>query len=131
MRAAGAMSTMDVSPKPPSFTGSRTWLRARERSARVASRWHEKWKDLGEDYDNGLRREKYSHLCRSCEEAKSRWTLLGFEEPDIASLNRTVPTLGTEDAPMALQLMAALKAPAFTADVASAFATKSRLGACF
>ena len=89
----------------------------------IRSRWHEKWKDMGEDYDNGLSREKYSHLCRVCEEAKSRWILLGFEDPDIASLNRTVPTLATEDVPMALQLMAAL---AFTADVASAFGQSLR-----
>ena len=31
----------------------------------IRSRWHEKWKDMGEDYDNGLSRDKYSHLCRT------------------------------------------------------------------
>jgi len=49
-----------------------------------------------------------------------------FEDPDITSLNRTVPTRSTEDVPMALQLTASMKAPAFTADVASAFGQSLR-----
>ena len=86
----------------------------------IRSRWHEKGKDMGEEYNNGLDRNKYPDD-RPCEEAKSRWILLGFEGPGISLLNRTVPTPATEDVPMGRQLMASLGAAVFTADVASAF----------
>ena len=36
--------------------------------------------------------------------------ILGFEDPDICLLNRTVPTPATEDVPMALQILASFKA---------------------
>ena len=85
----------------------------------IRSRWHEKWKDQGDDYDNGLNGE-FPEV-RKCEDAKSRWILIGFEDPDVAELNRSVPTPATEDVPMSCQLLASLMAMAFTADVSSAF----------
>ena len=66
---------------------------------------------MGDEYDNGLS-GKYPEV-RSCEEAESRWILLGFEDPDIAHLQRSVPTPATEDVPMALQLLASIGAKAF------------------
>ena len=52
----------------------------------IPSRWHEKWKDMGDDFDNKLQLpEVAKHLG-----AKSRWIVLGFHDPDIAILNRSV-----------------------------------------
>ena len=68
--------------------------RARELKERYAerivpSRWHEKWKDMGDDFDNKLNDPDIAkHLG-----AKSRWIVLGFHDPDIAILNRSVPCL--------------------------------------
>ena len=95
-------------------------LRAKYPHRQVRSRWHEKWKDMGEGYDNGLDHAKYPDIAPDSD-AKSRWIILGFEDPDICVLNRTVPTPATEDVPMALQMLASLKAKSFTADVSSAF----------
>ena len=65
----------------------------------IPSRWHEKWKDMGDDFDNGLKDpEVPKHLG-----AKSRWILQGFHDPDIHLLNRTVPTPSTSDVPLGLQ----------------------------
>ena len=77
-------------------------------------------KNRGVNDDNGIDTTKHPEV-RKCEAAKSRWILLGFEDPDIENLERSVPTPATEDVPMALQLMASIKAPSWTADVASAF----------
>ena len=56
----------------------------------IRSRWHEKWKDMGDEYENGIDLNRHPEI-RACEEAKSRWILLGFEDPDITNLNRTFP----------------------------------------
>ena len=53
--------------------------------------------------------------------AKSRWIIQGFHDPDIAVLNRTVPTPFTADVPLALQMLVSLQARAWAADVKSAF----------
>ena len=53
--------------------------------------------------------------------AKSRWIIQGFHDPDIAILNRSVPTPSTSDVPLALQLLASLQANAWVGDVKSAF----------
>ena len=83
----------------------------------VPSRWHEKWKDMGDGFDNELNDPNVpKHMS-----AKSRWILQGFHDPDIHLLNRTVPTPATEDVPLTLQLLASLLARAFCADVRSAF----------
>ena len=83
----------------------------------VPSRWHEKWKDMGDEFDSELGDpEVPTHLG-----AKSRWILQGFHDPDIHILNRTVPTPVTEDVPLSLQLLASIRAKAFCADVRSAF----------
>ena len=59
----------------------------------IPSRWHEKRKDMGDEFDNELGDpEVPTHLG-----AKSRWILQGFHDPDIHILNRTVPTPATED----------------------------------
>jgi len=62
--------------------------RARYAHRIVPSRWHEKWKDMGDDFDNGLDDKTIAaaHLG-----AKSRWILLGSHDPDIALLNRSGP----------------------------------------
>ena len=79
----------------------------------IPSRWHEKWKDMGEGFDNELGfPEVAKHLG-----AKSRWILLGFHDPDIAILNRSVPTPETQDVPLALQTLASIKAAAWVVDV--------------
>ena len=83
----------------------------------VPSRWHEKWKDMGDDFDNNLKDANVAkHLG-----AKSRWIFLGFHDPDIALLNRTVPTPETSDVPLALQMLASIQAKAWVGDVKSAF----------
>ena len=53
--------------------------------------------------------------------AKSRWHIQGFHDPDIAVLNRTVPTPSTADVPLALQMLVSLQARAWAANVKSAF----------
>jgi hypothetical protein len=53
--------------------------------------------------------------------AKSRWIIQGFHDPDIAVLNRSVPTPTTSDIPLALQMLASLKASIWVGDVKSAF----------
>jgi len=83
----------------------------------VPSRWHEKWKDFGDGHDNGLRLpEVPKHL-----DAKSRWILQGFHDPDIHLLNRSVPTPATSDVPLSMQMVSSLRARAWIADVSSAF----------
>ena len=74
--------------------------------------------DMGDDCDKQLGDpEVAKHLG-----AKSRWVLQGFHDPDIHLLNRTVPTPSTSDVPLALQILASIKAAAWVADVRSAFA---------
>ena len=83
----------------------------------VPSRWHEKWKDMSDDFDNKLNLpEVAKHLG-----ARSRWIILGFHDPDIAILNRSVPTPETQDVPLVLQLLASLKAKPWVGDVKGAF----------
>ena len=83
----------------------------------IPSRWHEKWNDLGDDYDNKLNDSDVAkHLG-----AKSRWIILGFHDPDVAILNRTVPTPETSDVPLALQMLASIRARTWVGDVRSAF----------
>ena len=53
--------------------------------------------------------------------AKSRWIILGFHDPDIAILHRSVPTPEPQDVPLALQTLASIKAAAWVADVQGAF----------
>ena len=83
----------------------------------IPSRWHEKWKDMGDQHDNGLQLDEVAkHLG-----AKSRWILLGFHDPDISILNRSVPTPETMDVPFALQILASIQANAWVGDVQGAF----------
>eukprot|EP00959_Pyramimonas_sp_CCMP1952_P404878 8485624-Pyramimonas_sp.AAC.1 len=55
-------------------------------------------------------------------DAKSQWTTHGFHDPDIAVLNRTVPTPPTSNVPVALQCLSPIKAKAWVGDVESAVA---------
>ena len=83
----------------------------------IPSRWHEKWKDMGDEFDNQLSDPSVAkHLG-----AKSRWILQGFHDPDIALLNRSVPTPETGDVPLSLQMLASIGADAWVGDVKSAF----------
>ena len=54
-------------------------------------------------------------------DAKYRWIVLGFHDPDIAILNRSVPTPETYDVPVVLQFLASLQADAWIGDLAAAF----------
>ena len=83
----------------------------------IPSRWHEKWKDRGDEFNNGLN----DPLIDPRLGAKSRWILQGFHDPDIHLLNRSVPTPDTQDVPLALQLIASIRGLAYVADVKSAF----------
>ena len=47
-------------------------------------------------------------------------TIQGFHDPDIAVLNRAVPTPSTSDVPLALQRLSSIKATALVGDVKSA-----------
>ena len=92
-------------------------MRAQYSHRIIPSRWHRKWKDYGEEHNNGLGDPTIApHLG-----AKSRWILQGFHDPDIALLNRTVPTPATTDVPLALQMLASMGASAWVGDVKSAF----------
>ena len=72
---------------------------------------------MGDSFNNGLGDPSVpKHLG-----AKSRWIIQGFHDPDIALLNRSVPTPETADVPLALQMLASIKAAAFVGDVRSAF----------
>ena len=53
--------------------------------------------------------------------AKSRWIIQGFHDPDIAILNRTVPTPATSDVPLSLQMLTSIYARVWVGDVRSAF----------
>ena len=92
-------------------------LRARYPNRLIPSRWHRKWKDMGDDYDNKL---NLSEVPKH-HGAKSRWIIIGFHDPDIAILNRTVATPETGDVPLALQMLASIQAQAWVGDVKSAF----------
>ena len=72
---------------------------------------------MGDEFDNGLS----DTTIPSNMGAKSRWIVQGFHDPDITLLNRTVPTPATSDVPLALQMLASIKASAWIADVKSAF----------
>ena len=73
---------------------------------------------MADDFDNGLGDES---IVGRHYGAKSRWILLGFHDPDIALLNRSVPTLETMDVPLALQLLASIRAKGWVGDVKGAF----------
>ena len=88
----------------------------------VNSRWHEKWKDMGEDYVSDIsKQDLWDNDITEHVDAKSRWIMQGFTDPDIALLNRTVPTPASEDLMLALQLIASIQGEAGTSDVSSAF----------
>jgi hypothetical protein len=72
---------------------------------------------MGDDHDNGLNMTGVGkHMV-----AKSRWISQGFHDPDIAVLNRSVPMPTTSDVPLALQMLASLRASIWVGDVKSAF----------
>ena len=52
---------------------------------------------------------------------KSRWIIQGFHDPDIALLNRSVPTPATSDVPFCIQILASIQANIWSADVKGAF----------
>ena len=83
----------------------------------VPTRYLEKWKDMGDDPDNGLGDERYPKHT----DAKSRWIIQGFHDPDIEKLQRSVPTPETSDVPLTLQMIASLRAKGWCADVRGAY----------
>ena len=97
-------------------------LRAQYANRIIPSRWHRQWKDMGDEFDNKPDDPKVpKHLG-----AKSRWIIQGFHDPDIALLNRTVPTPATADVPLALQMLASIEATAWVGDIKSAFTQSLR-----
>ena len=54
-------------------------------------------------------------------DAKSRWILHGFHDPDISILRRSFPTPETSDVPLCAQMLATLRATAWVGDVKGAF----------
>ena len=58
--------------------------------------------------------------------AKSRLIIQGFHDPDIALLNRTVPTPSTSDVPLTIQCLSSLRAEIWVADVKAAFTQGER-----
>ena len=75
-------------------------------------------KTWGGEFNNGLHDENVAKH----QGAKSRWIIQGFHGPDIANLKRTVPTPETSDVPLALQMLASIRALAWIGDVKSALA---------
>ena len=75
------------------------------------------WEDKGNDFDNGRNDPAVpKHMC-----AKSRWIVQGFHDPDIAVLNRSVPTPATSDVPLCIQVLTSPRANIWSADVKGAF----------
>ena len=72
---------------------------------------------MGDSYDNGLNDPSIPSYLG----AKSRWIVQGFRDPDIAILDRTVPTPGTSDVLLTLQPVASMRARIFAGDIKSAF----------
>ena len=88
----------------------------------VPSRYLEKWKDKGDGYDNKLNLDDIpKHM-----DAKTRWIIQGFHDPDIEILNSSVPTPETADIPLTLQLISSLQAKAWAADVWGAFTQSTK-----
>jgi len=84
----------------------------------VPSRWLDKWKDMGDEYDTPLTpKEVLEASIPEHHGSKSRWILQGFHDPDITILNRSVPTPETSDDPLCLQMLASHRAKAWVGDV--------------
>eukprot|EP00959_Pyramimonas_sp_CCMP1952_P111234 2327079-Pyramimonas_sp.AAC.1 len=49
-------------------------------------------------------------------DAKARWVIPSFRDPDIAVLNRTVPTPWTEDVPLSLQCISPIETKTWVGD---------------
>jgi hypothetical protein len=97
-------------------------LRAKYADRLIPSRWLDKWKDMGDDYEIPLTpKERAEANVATHLGAKSRWILQGFHDPDIAILNRSVPTPETSDVPLCLQMLASILAEAWIGDIKGAF----------
>eukprot|EP00971_Amphidinium_carterae_P334504 6469826-Amphidinium_carterae.2 len=94
-------------------------IRATQPHRIVPSRWLDKWKVAGPVADHGVKLSQQNWVDKRVE-AKSRWIVQGFHDPDIDLIERSVPTPATGDVPMALQLMASHRMQAWTADCKSA-----------
>ena len=93
----------------------------------LPSRWMDKWKDMGDEYDTPLPQEVIEDSAiPEHHGAKSRWILLGFHDPDITILRRSVPTPETSDVPLCLQMLASILARAWVGDVRGAFSQGMR-----
>ena len=101
--------------------------RARELSRQfshrtIPSRWLDRWKDMGDDFDLGLPPTLLHEAGIPLHHGpKSRWILQGFHDPDIALLQRSVPTPETMDVPVCLQMLASIFAKVWVGDVKGAF----------
>ena len=88
----------------------------------IPSRWLEKWKDMGDDFNTPLSKATIQEAqVPTHHGAKSRWILQGFHDPDISILRRSVPTPETSDVPLCAQMLASLRARAWVGDVKGAF----------
>eukprot|EP00971_Amphidinium_carterae_P350893 6491795-Amphidinium_carterae.1 len=93
-------------------------LRERWPNRLVPSRWLDRWKHAGADYNNGL--DKDDNVDARVE-AKSRWVVQGFWDPDVEFINRSTPCPTAQDLMLVLHLISALAVEAMTADVRTAF----------
>ena len=93
----------------------------------VPSRWMNKWKDMGDEFDTPLPPQIISASAIPAHHgAKSRWILQGFHDPDITILRRSVPTPETADVPLCCQMLASIRARAWIGDVRGAFSQGMR-----
>eukprot|EP00971_Amphidinium_carterae_P112543 2228811-Amphidinium_carterae.1 len=84
----------------------------------IPSRWLDRWKHAGAEYKNGLSAEL---KIDARVEAKSRWVVQGFWDPDLEDINRSTPCPTAQDLMLMLYLLAAMGVEAHTADVRTAF----------
>ena len=85
-------------------------LRAKFAHRLIPSRWLEKWTDMVDEYQFAITDDlMQSAGIPDHHDAKSRWILQGFHDPDIEILNRSVPTPEAADIPLSLQMIASLE----------------------
>ena len=82
-------------------------IRREKRERIMRSRYIEKMKDMGPGEQDI---------------AKSRWCVLGFEDPDILKLKRTCPTPESDSVLLQAQVLASTKSDAFIGDLEKGFA---------
>jgi hypothetical protein len=80
----------------------------------IPSRFHFRWKPVDED-------GKIVH------QAKCRWILIGFKDPDVVELERSAPTPQAATINLTTNACACLRFKAYQGDIKSAFAQSKRI----